>query len=260
MQQGGSSGCFHDFSKENRLRWQKAGGVEYNMQTIRDHFNDSAVVEQCWFAFSSGTQYPNEQRFVDAGGIELGVESMKAHGPDRRIREETMQAMRAVGVAKEEYRQRLADAGYIEELTRALREVPLDVHTQSPACSNIYILAKDAPKRAERAIKSDGIELAVKAVRDFPDMVSSVNWAYDDQYTVYEDCLAALVSLQATRAGLERLSSVSHVREVIQTALDNRGSRSPRVREYGDLLLTRLDQPGLPSNTGSLYKYMAGMH
>mmetsp|Transcript_22980 Transcript_22980/g.48863 ORF Transcript_22980/g.48863 Transcript_22980/m.48863 type:complete len:415 (-) Transcript_22980:99-1343(-) len=239
MQFGGDSGCFHDFSKENRLRWQKAGGVEYNMQTILRHFNNSAVVEQCWFAFSSGTQTPNEYRFVEDGGIELGVRCMREHGPERRIREETMQAMRAVGRAGADNRQHLAEAGFLEELVKTMQEVPLDVHSQSPACANIAIMTKDSPERTARAVKAGATELALKAVRTFPDMISSVNWAFDDQYTVYEDCLEAVAQLAHDEDGKAILASIGSARDDIETALHNKPS-SPQVQVYSHQILAAL--------------------
>lgn len=239
MQFGGESGCFHDFSEDNRLRWQKAGGVEYNMQTILRHFNNSAVVEQCWYAFSSGTQRPNEYRFVEDGGIELGIRSMREHARHGRIREETMQAMRAVGRAGADNRQHLAEAGFLEELVKTMQEVPLDVHSQSPACANIAIVTRSSPERRARAVKAGATELALKAVRTFPDMVSSVDWAFDDQYTVYEDCLQALAELVHDEGGKAILANIGTGKDDIKTALKNK-PLSPSVQAYSHQILAAL--------------------
>jgi len=240
MQQLGLNGCFNDFSYTNRERWQKAGGITYNMETIRRHYNNSEVVLQCWFAFSSGTQAPNQRAFVEAGGIEEGMRCMKDHKSYSRVREEIMQAMRAVGSCDkcEEFANRLVAEGFLENIATAMREVPLDIHTQSPACANVAILSRTNVTHRARAIKDGLVELSMKAVHAFPSMVSSVDWAFNDQYTVYEDCLEALANLVKDKEGLRILKEIPGATADIAQAMERK--KTPLVLFQGGKLLALL--------------------
>mmetsp|Transcript_22976 Transcript_22976/g.66262 ORF Transcript_22976/g.66262 Transcript_22976/m.66262 type:complete len:377 (-) Transcript_22976:129-1259(-) len=238
MQMGGLQGCFNDFSYANRQRWQEAGGIDYALQTIRNHYNNSEVVLQCWYVFSSGTQSPNQRAFVEKGGIPLAMSSMRDHAQYPRAREEIMQALRAIGQADASYRDQLVEAGFLQSLAAAMREVPLDVHTQSPACANVAILTA-TPEHRAAAVRAGAAELAFTAVRRFPEMVSSVNWAFDDQYTVYEDCLEALANMAPDPEAQKRLAGLGDLNQTVALALRNRPS-SPRVQLFGQQILKTL--------------------
>lgn len=239
MQLGGESGCFHDFSHANRERFQKAGGIEYLIETIDRHFDNPEVVLNCWFAFSSGTQTPNERHFVEAGGIPAAIKSMTVHAKYSRVREEAMQSLRAVErcAGCGDLQAQLVQAGLIPILVKAAKDVPMDVHTQSPVCANLAHLTSANDTQRHMAIEEGAVRLAVKAVENFPQMVSSVNWAFDDQYTVYEDCLEALANMVLDFSAVVELRSLN-AQDVIQTAMKNKPKQ--RVKMAGWAILENL--------------------
>lgn len=241
MQMGGDSGCFMDFSEANRQRWQDAGGIELNLQSIRNHYGSPQTVVQAWYAFSSGTQTPNAPRFVQGGGIELAKKCMEDFGPDNRIREETMQATRNVGTHSAEFRNLLADIGMIPLYVTALHEAPYDMHQASPGCANIAILATHNATHRATAVEANATAEAFRAIKNFESMSSPIDWAYDAQYTVYEDCMDALVALARhplARQYLVEAGALTYIR-----TLRGNNPENGRLRQAIDTLSNELDNP-----------------
>mmetsp|Transcript_74342 Transcript_74342/g.210387 ORF Transcript_74342/g.210387 Transcript_74342/m.210387 type:complete len:242 (+) Transcript_74342:498-1223(+) len=235
MQLGGAQGWLN-LSYANRLRWREAGGVEHTAQTIRSHFDNGEVVLQCWYAFSSGTRSPNERAFVDAGGIRLAMHSMTDHANYKNVREEVMKALRAIGLANADWRKKLVEAGFLHKLIRAMREVPLDLHTQWAACANLAILTADSLAYRAVAAREGAAELALAAMRRFPKMISSADGPPDDQYTVYEDCLEALTNLARDPDARRRLAQFDGLEQEVWAAMQSR-LESPRAQAAGQRAL-----------------------
>lgn len=242
MQLGGLQGCFMDFSAANRLRWQQAGGIEANLQSIRNHYNNSAVVLQACYAFSSGTQEPNTEAFVKAGAIDLLVQVMRDHPTGFRVREEIMQAMKAVG-SNPQTRPALARTSYAREVVAAMRDAPMDFHQQSPGCANVAILAASNATLRAQFVEAGAPEAALAALRAFPEMLRhrQVDWpeAYDKQYTVYEDCTEALAALSSdaeARARLKKAGASEEVAGMMRLLPENL-----RVQAAGAALLKALE-------------------
>jgi len=195
MQVGGHSGCFMDFTRDNRLRFKLYGGIEVLMDAIRNHMDHESPVLQAWFGFSSGTQEPNTQHFVDAGGIELAVESFRRHPKAYRVREEIMQALRPPLLTNREVRNTLGKMGYINDLAAAMQDAPLDFHQIAPACASLAMLTSENRTHRLLAQAAGVTQLALKAIVEYPQMKSIADWspAFDSQYAVYDECLRVLV-------------------------------------------------------------------
>jgi len=205
---GGNMGCYMDFSETNRARWAKAGGIELNIASIDRFFNDSGVLVQAWYAFSSGTQPPNAERFVAAGGIERALRTMEHHPTGFRVREETMQAMRQVGLTPA-LSHKAIDMGWLKWVVTALRDAPTDLHQQSAGCANLAIYASQNTTHRSVAVREGAAEVAMAGLQNFARMKSGAGWpaAYDMQYTVREDCLEALAALAPDPEGQARLQA-----------------------------------------------------
>jgi len=132
-----------------------------------------------------------------------------------------MQAMRALSSCPGcgDLQDALVQAGFLENIATAMTEVPMDIHIQSPGCANVLALTARSAAHRSRAVEDGLAELALKAVRSFPNMISSVAWAFDDQYTVYEDCVGALASLAQDERGkavLREAGASQDVRAALQ--------------------------------------------
>jgi len=239
MQIGGASGCFMDYSSANRARWAKAGGIEINMASIERHFDNPDAVVQGWYAFSSGTQSPNTEHFVEAGGIELAIRTMKAHPKSYRVREETMQAMRQVGMHSD-LSKRAVEKGWLEEVLNALKEAPMDLHQQSVGCANLAVFSGRNAAFRSRAVKIGAADVALEALRVYPRMMTVTNWPkpYELQYTVREDCLDLLAQLSLDQEGKDQLQEAGVAGEVTTMLWAN--PLNSRMQSSGGVLLQKL--------------------
>merc|ERR1712216_84625 len=109
---GGSLGCFFDAVPENRLRFMELGGIEKMMEAVKIHYDNPTAVLQPWYGFSSICYHPlTAKRCIDVGVIEHGLRSMRDHAKAYRVREEILQAFKAVQGNDVAYRLMLAQAG-----------------------------------------------------------------------------------------------------------------------------------------------------
>jgi len=272
VQKGGNSGCFMDFSWENRKRFADHGGIEVMLAAIENHWNNSEVVVQSWYGFSSGTQAPNAERFVKAGGLKSGVKCMRGHAKSYRVREEVMQAFRTPLMTNEAARTALADAGYLQDLVDTMHDSPMDYHQISPACANIFYLAARNKTHRQIAHKVGATRVALKALVEYPQMKPTVGWApeFDAQYTVDDDCLRVLVAL-STVCEAHRSLMDANAAEVVRGVLARRGlgtgsashadfamqgwgSSTHVVLKLGRRLLKTLEEPCVESEKDTPYE------
>lgn len=129
----------------------------------------------------------------------------------------------------------LADSGYIKEIASAMERAPMDARIQSTACANLNFLMaglEHGPYERRCFMVNDRIlDTAVQAVRNFPSMPDG------DQYTVYEDCLEVLATLDEHLRQTGNTAFLElHAKKDIEKALEVRGD-SPRVKEAANKLL-----------------------
>jgi len=217
-----TSGCFMDLSYDNRVRWKKAGGMETALAAMRNHYWNHTVHFEVWCAFSSGTKDPNEEHFVGLGGIETVVQVMKDHPKSYRVREECMQSMRQVGEFSAAHRSRAYDAGFYDMVIVAMRDAPFDLHQVSSGCANLNIAATDNATIIEALVEAGAVELLFQAVVDFPRMIPPNKWVYDDQYTIYYECIMGMARMarrsEAAKERLRRKDAVEVVRNLMAKA------------------------------------------
>jgi len=204
---GGVSGCFMDLSYENRARWAQAGGIAVNIDSARKFYKQPDTVVEATYAFSSGTQPPNEQRFVDAGGVQLLMDLMQDHGRSKRVREECMQATRPLARHSAGLRAKLVEAGYVPLLVTAMEEATLDKHQLSVACDNLKLLVSNNATLVDTVVNAGATLKAFDAVRLAYRMGDDgTHPAYTEAtYTVQEDCLELLTLLSPNEQARQEL-------------------------------------------------------
>jgi len=239
MQIGGASGCFMDYSSANRARWASEGGIEVNMASIVRFFDNPEAVLQGWFAFSSGAQPPNTERFAEAGGIELAIRTMRAHAKSYRVREEVMQAMRQVGKISD-LSLRAVNKGWLEEVMKALKDAPSDMHQQSVGCANLAVYSGRNASFREKAVRLGAADVALEALRAFPKMISPASWpkSFETQYTVREDCVDCLAQLSLDLEGAKMLREAQVTSEISMLLWQH--PLNTRLQTSGGVLLSKL--------------------
>jgi len=201
---GGMSGGFMDFSGENRARWAAYGGVEVNLDSIRRFYNNSEVVLQAMYGFSSGTE-DNDLLVAMGGGLELFMQILRDHVHGYRVPEETFQAIKFVKHPK--LQSRLMELGFPTRAVEVMRELSTDRFMQDPACVCLNAFAPNATQRSIM-VKSGVVEVAFDAAFGYDQHQGE---AKDTEHAVYDgyrpdtSCMQVVASLGREPEGRARL-------------------------------------------------------
>lgn len=213
---GGDVGCYLDYCDENRAILRELGGVQLLIQNIRNNFHgkysdwDYNPVKNSLFGLSSGT-WRNADIAHKEGFVDLALQLLTEHTSEDKIAEETLQAVKAMMYASDEYRQEFSEKGMAARLAKVLKENPNDRGAVSLACETVRFMVGPAilgDPRGEVVVKNLNAEAQVRAAREglLDQLMATVtsgaalhhkehsmfNFDVDSSYLAEADCIEGL--------------------------------------------------------------------